>query len=102
MSNYFIKKTTFDSRIYSIFITITENYPNQNQAPIIQFRTKINLPIIDANGVLDKNKFNLYKSWNSTKTLVNILVAIKNEMQNNKKLDQPAEHLIEFYYYNNF
>jgi len=51
---------------------------------------KINIPCVNqANGRVDN--LPLLKGWKSSTTLEHILVALKNDMVNNKGLKQPPE-----------
>ena len=84
------QNTNFDNRIYMMNITCGANYPAQ--APQIKFNSKINLPFINqTNGVVDPNKFSMFKNWNASYTMEKVLIGIKNEMIQNKKLAQPAD-----------
>jgi len=50
----------------------------------------VNIPCVNqANGRVDN--LPLLKGWKSSTTLENILVALKNDMVNNKGLKQPPE-----------
>lgn len=81
-------QTTFENRIYSLSITCGPDYPNK--APQIRFNNKVNIPSVNqGNGNVEN--LPLIKNWKSATTIENILVAIKNEMVANKKLQQPAE-----------
>jgi ubiquitin-conjugating enzyme E2 variant len=64
------------------------HYPEK--APDVKFTTKVNIPCVNQqNGVV--SNLEILKHWKNTTTLENILTAIKTEMQNNKKLQQPPE-----------
>ena len=82
--------TNFDSRIYFLEIVCGMDYPAA--APTVRFTTKVNIPSVNAaNGVVDKAKFALFKSWKDEYNLETILVALRKEMSQNKSLPQPAE-----------
>lgn len=67
-----------------------ESYPEH--PPTVKFNSKLNLPCVNqTNGVVEKNKFHMFSNWNPAYTLEKILIGIKNEMVNNKKLPQPAD-----------
>lgn len=82
--------TNFDNRIYMLEIVAGDNYPEQ--PPLVKFQSKINLPCVNqGNGVVERNKFHMFANWNPSYTLEKVLIGIKNEMVNNKKLAQPAD-----------
>ncbi len=85
-----IIQTTFENRIYSLAINCGNDYPNK--APDFKFNTKVNLPFVNqANGKIEN--FSFLKNWKSEYTIDRILLELKKEMVNNKKLAQPAEGL---------
>ena len=51
----------------------------------MNFTTKINLPSVNNAGIVDKNKFPLFKNWKTTYNIEQILNALKQEMIANKK-----------------
>jgi ubiquitin-conjugating enzyme E2 variant len=56
------------------------------------FSSKINLPSVNqANGVVESNKFPLFRNWNPETTMEKMLIGLKTEMVANKKLPQPAD-----------
>lgn len=65
----------------------------------MKFITKVNLPCVNqGNGVvptihiqIEPAKLSILRDWKNQYTLEHILVALKNEMINNRKLPQPAE-----------
>ena len=71
-----------------MYIECGPNYPNQ--APIIKFNNKCNLPCINQGSGRVEN-LPLLKAWKETTTLENLLTAIKNDMVANKGLKQPPE-----------
>nr|AAD34540.2 E2 ubiquitin-conjugating enzyme variant [Sterkiella histriomuscorum] len=82
--------TNFDNRIFFLTIKCGENYPNQ--APIVHFQSKVNLPCVNqANGKVEPNKFSVFQNWNNSYTMEKILIGLKNEMIAHKKLAQPAD-----------
>lgn len=81
-------QTNFDGRIYSLSIECGPQYPQK--PPILKFNNKINIPCVNQNNGYVQN-LGLLQGWKETTTLENILVAIKNEMVNNKGLKQPPE-----------
>ena len=70
-------------------ITCGESYPAL--APTIRFNSKVNIPCVNqSNGNVEKT-FHMFKNWNPEYTMEKILIGLKNEMINNKKLAQPAD-----------
>ena len=76
--------TNFDNRIYQLQITCGENYPEQ--APSVKFNSKCNIPCVNQQTGVVENKFQMFANWNPKYTLEAILIGLKNEMINNKKL----------------
>jgi len=84
--------TVHQNRIYSLKITCGPAYPDE--APLVQFLTKINLPCVSAtDGKVIKDALPVLRSWNRATTMENILVELRRDMgsQTNRKLPQPAE-----------
>ena len=82
--------TNFDNRIYMLDVVCGEDYPER--PPTVRFTSKANLPFVNQNnGNVEPSKFALFKNWNPATTLEKIMIGIKNEMINNKKLAQPAD-----------
>lgn len=83
--------TNFDNRFYSIVITCGDHYPKQ--PPHVRFNTKINLPFVDQmNGNVNPNNWSYLKNWHSENSNIQgVLTQLKQEMKNNKKLQQPPE-----------
>jgi ubiquitin-conjugating enzyme E2 variant len=65
-------------------IVCGENYPEQ--APQIRFNSKINIPCVNQSTGVVEQKFHMFANWNPKYTLEAILIGIKTEMINNKKL----------------
>lgn len=77
-------------RIFFLHLTCGPNYPNT--PPVVQFRSKINLPCVNQNtGVVDLGKVAGIKSWNSKMRIENVLQELLNEIVRHKSLAQPAE-----------
>jgi len=56
----------------------------------LTFSNKVNLPSVNAaNGKVEN--LPVLKAWKNTTTMENILVALKQDMVNNKGLKQPPE-----------
>jgi ubiquitin-conjugating enzyme E2 variant len=82
--------TNFDNRIYFLAIECGPQYPQVQ--PKVKFTSKINLPCVNQNnGSIEVSKFPMFTQWKQEYTMEKILVALKNEMINNKKLAQPAD-----------
>ncbi|KAG8345951.1 putative Ubiquitin conjugating enzyme [Trypanosoma vivax] len=83
--------TTFENRILSLEIYCDEDYPKR--PPNIKFINRVNLPCVNADGTVDKEKFSLFKNWDRDYTMERCLAGLRNEMMSaaNKKLPQPEE-----------
>lgn len=82
--------TNFDNRFYSLSIICGDHYPKA--PPTIRFSNRINLPFVDqTNGNINPNNWSYLKSWNEGSSLQGALAQLKQEMKNNKKLQQPPE-----------
>lgn len=82
--------TNFDNKFYSIVIICGDYYPKA--APIIRFSNRINLPFVDqTNGNISPNNWSYLKNWSENSNLQGALAQLKQEMKNNKKLQQPPE-----------
>jgi len=69
-------------------ITCGPDYPQK--APQIKFNNKVNIPCVNqGNGNVEN--LAVLKGWKQDCTLEKVLLAIKKEMSDNKKLPQPAE-----------
>lgn len=77
-------------RIYFLHLTCGPNYPNTS--PVVQFRSKINLPSVNqSTGAVDLGKIAGIKVWNVKMRIETILQEILNDIIKNKNLPQPAE-----------
>uniref|UniRef100_A0A7S3R2W0 UBC core domain-containing protein n=1 Tax=Dunaliella tertiolecta TaxID=3047 RepID=A0A7S3R2W0_DUNTE len=86
--------TAHDGRIYTLRIQCGNNYPDQ--APLLWFRSKINLACVDQrDGRVDPSKFPLLGQWRREHTLETVLTELRREMASamNKRLQQPPEGL---------
>ncbi|KAJ3450782.1 hypothetical protein M0813_03060 [Anaeramoeba flamelloides] len=87
------QSTVHYGRIYSIKLYCDDDYPKK--APIVRFKTKINMDCVNNDGTINITKFPLLgpNSWDHTTTLETILIHIRNKMQEsqNKNLRQPNE-----------
>lgn len=81
--------TNFDQRIYFLSIHCGENYPKEQ--PQVRFMSKVNLPSVNSQGVVEPKKFPLFIKWNWETTIEKILIGLKQEMIANKKQPQPAD-----------
>ena len=82
--------TNFDNRIYFLSIKCGPNYPSVH--PDVHFTSKVNLPCVNqANGKVEPSKFHLFANWKGDYDMEKTLIALKQEMINNKKLPQPAD-----------
>ena len=77
-------------RIFFLRITCGPNYPNT--PPVVQFRSKINLPCVNQNtGVVDLGKVHGIKHWNPKMRIELILQELLNDLYKHKNLQQPPE-----------
>jgi len=82
--------TNFDNRIYFVQITCGPQYPSVPMTA--RFTSKINLPSVNQqNGTIEAHKFSLFKQWNPETTMEKMLIGLKKEMVENKKMPQPAD-----------
>jgi ubiquitin-conjugating enzyme E2 variant len=82
--------TVFDNRIYFLLIECGPNYPMI--APIVRFTSKVNLPSVNqSNGLVEPNKFPLFRNWQKETNMEKILIGLKQEMIANKSAKQPAD-----------
>jgi ubiquitin-conjugating enzyme E2 variant len=52
------QNTNFDGRIYFLQIHCGENYPREQ--PKVRFTSKVNLPSVNSQGIVDPKKFALF------------------------------------------
>ena len=77
-------------RIFFLALTCGPNYPNT--PPVVQFRSKINLPAVNqSTGVVDFSKVSGIKNWNPKLRIESILQELLNDIAKNKNLQQPPE-----------
>ena len=82
--------TNFDNRIYFLSINCGPQYPEA--PPTVKFNSKINIPCVNqANGTVNFARNNQLASWNPSMSIETVLVALKQEMVANKRLQQPAD-----------
>ncbi|GET87009.1 ubiquitin-conjugating enzyme-like protein [Leishmania tarentolae] len=83
--------STFEYRILSLEIYCDENYPRV--PPHIRFLSKVNLPCVDPDGTVNREKFHVFKSWDRRTTMEMCLSELRKEMAQpqNRKLVQPPE-----------
>nr|6ZM3_BBB Chain BBB, Ubiquitin-conjugating enzyme-like protein [Leishmania mexicana MHOM/GT/2001/U1103]6ZM3_DDD Chain DDD, Ubiquitin-conjugating enzyme-like protein [Leishmania mexicana MHOM/GT/2001/U1103] len=83
--------TTFEYRILSLEIYCDENYPKV--PPHIRFLSKVNLPCVDSDGTVNREKFHVFKHWDRRTTMELCLSELRKEMAQpqNRKLVQPPE-----------
>lgn len=80
-----------ENRIYSLQLFCGPNYPDQ--PPSVKFISKINLPCVDNNGIVNPSAFKTLNNWQSNYSLEILLLDLRKLMADpaNKKLPQPKE-----------
>jgi ubiquitin-conjugating enzyme E2 variant len=69
-------QTVHENRIYSLKITCAESYPEQ--PPLIQFRSRVNLPFVNqTDGKVDRAKLPVLANWRREFSLETVLVEIR-------------------------
>ena len=84
-----IPGTRFDGRMVSVKFTCGDRYPQE--APQVNFITKVNLPFVANDGRIIINKFPLINNWNQKTTILDILKELAILMRKNGSLQQPPE-----------
>eukprot|EP00891_Asterochloris_glomerata_P000887 jgi/Astpho2/887/Aster-00730 len=79
----------FDGRIYTLKLFCNQDYPKQ--APQVRFYSRINLPCVRHDGVVDPRAFHILSHWHHNYTMETVLVELRKEMTQNRKLPQPPE-----------
>jgi len=84
-------KSTFDSRIYTVTIKVSKDYPAV--PPSINFTTRINCNCVDQRGKVINEKVDVLKNWKPEYTIKKALESIRHIMaqKENAKLQQPPE-----------
>lgn len=84
-------RTVFENRIISLELYCGDQYPKQ--PPAIRFISKVNLPFVAANGVVDTNAFPLFARWDPKVTMEGCLLELRKEMSSPAvaRLPQPPE-----------
>ena len=82
--------TKFQDRFLQLHITCGPQYPLS--PPKIKFLTKVNLPSVNkSTGEVMLQMIPLTANWKTEVKLADIIMALKDEMVKNGKLDQPPE-----------
>ena len=86
-----VANSTFDGRIYSLSLTCGDDYPGT--PPQTRFNTKVNLPCVGPDGTVNFSRNATLASWNgATMGMKDILLALKAEMNANRRVNQPGEN----------
>ena len=75
--------TNFDNRIFMLTIVCGPQYPDV--APAVKFVSKVNLPCVNNQGVVNIN------NWKNLYSMEAVLIWLKQQMIANKKLPQPQD-----------
>ncbi|WVN87988.1 uncharacterized protein L203_103186 [Cryptococcus depauperatus CBS 7841] len=83
--------SAYENRIFSLSIYCGDNYPDA--PPLVKFESKINLPSVNQQGLVDLSRINTLPRWSRNFTLETILVELRREMASpsNRKASQPPE-----------
>jgi len=83
--------SVFENRIYNVKMYCDKNYPDE--PPAIRFDSKIMLPCVKEDGVVDLGELLLPKKWSHNYTMGEVLVALRKSMADplNRELPQPPE-----------
>mgnify|MGYP000207926013 FL=1 len=82
--------TVFDQRIYSLEIECGDSYPDV--PPTVRFTTKIVLPCVNAQGVVDPRALPVLATWGRNNKMEDILHALYKLMAHpSAKRAQPPE-----------
>lgn len=83
--------SSHENRIYSLLLEAGPEYPEK--PPTVKFLSKINIPCVDSNGLVDPKNVACLAKWKSTNSMETVLVELRREMASaaNKKLPQPEE-----------
>ncbi|XP_075260566.1 ubiquitin-conjugating enzyme E2 variant 1-like [Convolutriloba macropyga] len=84
-------KSTFDSRIYTLHIKVSKDYPAV--PPVMSFTTRVNCTCVDQKGRVIIDKVDVLKNWKPDYTIKKALESIRTIMgsKENAKLQQPPE-----------
>lgn len=77
----------FEGRFYQLKVTCGPNYPNQ--PPDVRFVTRINLSKVNQTGAV--SGIPSLTSWNSSKSMEDVLVDLFNTMKQEQGKSQPNE-----------
>lgn len=82
------ENTRFADRLINVEIVCGQQYPKQ--PPEVRMISRVNLPLVNSDGRLDKS-FPILKDWDPKTTIRDILVELYKHMQNNRSLRQPPD-----------
>ncbi|KAK1922658.1 ubiquitin-conjugating enzyme/RWD-like protein [Papiliotrema laurentii] len=83
--------SAYENRIFSLSIYCGDRYPDV--PPLVKFESKINLPCVDQNGMVNFSRVPSIANWKRDFTLETVLVELRRDMASpsNRKQPQPAE-----------
>jgi len=85
-----IPNSVFDGRIYSLSMRCGDNYPAE--PPAVKFVTKVSLPCVGPDGTVNFSRNTTLANWNgATMGMKDVLLALKAEMNANRRVNQPGE-----------
>lgn len=83
--------SAFENRIFSLSIYCGDNYPDV--PPLVKFESRISLPCVNQQGLVDFSRISSISRWNRNFTLETVLVELRRDMASpaNRKSSQPPE-----------
>ncbi|KAL7421150.1 E2 ubiquitin-conjugating protein mms2 [Cryptotrichosporon argae] len=83
--------SAFENRIFSLSIYCGDRYPDA--PPLVKFESRINLPCVGPQGLVDISRIPSIANWRRDFTLETILIELRRDMAApaNRKSTQPPE-----------
>ncbi|WVQ90201.1 hypothetical protein IAS59_003978 [Cryptococcus gattii] len=89
--SYGLKDSDDIAMIFSLSIYCGDNYPDV--PPLVKFESRISLPCVNQQGLVDFSRVSSIAKWNRNFTLETVLVELRRDMASpaNRKSSQPPE-----------